>query len=80
MLIKGYDAGPLVPGESLLVHPGFWSNYLLAMCSDGECPERWFQSGSARTAPMSMPCPRSSSILSAGQHSGCRQKTAPEPW
>ncbi|MFE0447311.1 hypothetical protein [Streptomyces fungicidicus] len=46
MLIKGYDVGPLVPGESLLVHPGFWSNYLLAMCSDGECPERpvpeWF--------------------------------------
>ncbi|MER5312844.1 hypothetical protein ABT034_34310 [Streptomyces sp. NPDC002773] len=46
MLIKGYDAGPLVPGESLLVHPGFWSNYLLAMCSDGGCVERpvpeWF--------------------------------------
>ncbi|WP_406858787.1 hypothetical protein ABZO31_00440 [Streptomyces sp. HUAS MG47] len=33
-------------GESLLVHPGFWSNYLLAMCSDGGCAERpvpeWF--------------------------------------
>lgn len=46
MLIKGYDIGPLVPGESLLVRPGFWSNYLLAMCSDGECAERpvpeWF--------------------------------------
>lgn len=46
MLIKGYDVGPLVPGESQLVHPGFWSNYLLAMCSDGGCPERpvpeWF--------------------------------------
>ncbi|MFB7214177.1 hypothetical protein [Streptomyces sp. NPDC056255] len=46
MLIKGYDVGPLVPGESLLVHPGFWSNYLLAMCSDGGCAERpvpeWF--------------------------------------
>ncbi|TXS21331.1 hypothetical protein EAO70_07880 [Streptomyces sp. adm13(2018)] len=46
MLIKGYDVGPLVPGESLLVHPGFWSNYLLAMCSDGGCGERsvpeWF--------------------------------------
>ncbi|MEU6666103.1 hypothetical protein [Streptomyces sp. NPDC046727] len=46
MLIKGYDIGPLVPGESLLVHPGFWSNYLLAMCSDGGCAERpvpeWF--------------------------------------
>ena len=51
MLIKGYDVGPLVPGESLLVHPGFWSNYLLAMCSDGECPERpvpeWFSEDGA---------------------------------
>ncbi|MFI8345738.1 hypothetical protein ACIF8W_37605 [Streptomyces sp. NPDC085639] len=46
MLIKGYDLGPLVPGESLLVRPGFWSNYLLALCSDGACAERpdpeWF--------------------------------------
>ncbi|MEV6781722.1 hypothetical protein [Streptomyces sp. NPDC051098] len=45
-MIKGYDGGPLVPGESLLDHPGFWSNYLLAMCSDGGCAERpvpeWF--------------------------------------
>ncbi|MFE7583005.1 hypothetical protein ACFU5Y_15810 [Streptomyces gardneri] len=46
MLIKGYDVGPLVAGESLLARPGFWSNYLLAMCSDGGCAERpvpeWF--------------------------------------
>jgi hypothetical protein len=46
VLIKGYDAGPLVAGESLLARPGFWSNYLLAMCSDGGCAERpvpeWF--------------------------------------
>ncbi|MFE7480649.1 hypothetical protein [Streptomyces sp. NPDC057552] len=46
MLIKGYDDGPLVPGESLLLHPGFWSNCLLAMCGDGGCAERpvpeWF--------------------------------------
>ncbi|GGV46772.1 hypothetical protein GCM10010495_75480 [Kitasatospora herbaricolor] len=46
MLIKGYNFGPLVPGESLLVHLGFWSNYLLALCSDGGCAERpvpeWF--------------------------------------
>ncbi|RST16520.1 hypothetical protein E2C00_17195 [Streptomyces sp. WAC05374] len=46
MLIKGYDLGPLVPGEPLLVDPGFWSNHLLAMCSDGTCVERpvpeWF--------------------------------------
>ncbi|MGW4285495.1 hypothetical protein ACWEIK_00950 [Streptomyces sp. NPDC004673] len=46
MLIKGYDVGPLVAGESLLARSGFWSNYLLAMCSDGGCAERpvpeWF--------------------------------------
>ncbi|MEU9918012.1 hypothetical protein [Streptomyces sp. NPDC051001] len=46
MLLNGYNLGPLVPGESLLVQAGFWSNYLLAMCSDGGCPERpvpeWF--------------------------------------
>ncbi|MFE0856910.1 hypothetical protein [Streptomyces mutabilis] len=46
MLIKGYDVGPLVPGESLLDRPGFWSNYLLAMCSGGGCAEHpvpeWF--------------------------------------
>ncbi|MFD4507337.1 hypothetical protein [Streptomyces sp. NPDC058457] len=46
MLIKGYDDSPLVPGESLLARPGFWSNYLLAMCGDGACAERpvpdWF--------------------------------------
>lgn len=51
MLIKGYGGGPLVPGESLLVHPGFWSNYLLALCSDGGCAERpvpeWFGEDSA---------------------------------
>ncbi|MFB7554874.1 hypothetical protein [Streptomyces brevispora] len=35
MLIEGYDDGPLVAGESLLARSGFWSNYLLAMCSDG---------------------------------------------
>lgn len=46
MLIKGYDVGPLVAGESLLARPGCWSNYLLAMCSDGGCAEgpvpEWF--------------------------------------
>ncbi|MFC9948989.1 hypothetical protein ACFVIN_00085 [Streptomyces prasinus] len=45
-MIKGYDVGPLVPGELLLVRPGFWSNYLLVMCSEGGCAERpvpeWF--------------------------------------
>ncbi|OPF72800.1 hypothetical protein VT50_0229730 [Streptomyces antioxidans] len=57
MLIKGYDVGPLVPGESLLVHPGFWSNYLLAMCSDGGCIERpvpgWFGEDGADADAMS---------------------------
>ncbi|MGW0831487.1 hypothetical protein [Streptomyces prunicolor] len=46
MLIKGYDDGPLVAGETLLARPGFWSNHLLAMCGDGACAERpvpeWF--------------------------------------
>ncbi|MFF3208976.1 hypothetical protein [Streptomyces sp. NPDC002962] len=46
MLIKGYDDGPLVAGESLLARPGFWSNYLLAMCGDGSSAARavpeWF--------------------------------------
>ncbi|GAA0274364.1 hypothetical protein GCM10010302_10000 [Streptomyces polychromogenes] len=46
MLIKGYDAGPLVPGESLPARPGFWSNHLLPMCGLGGCAERpdpeWF--------------------------------------
>ncbi|MFB7997627.1 hypothetical protein ACFC4G_32975 [Streptomyces sp. NPDC056002] len=39
MLIKGYDDGPLVAGESLLARLGFWSNYLLVLCSDGSCGE-----------------------------------------
>ncbi|MER5935151.1 hypothetical protein [Streptomyces sp. NPDC002054] len=46
MLIQGYDDGPLVAGEPLLARPGFWSNYLMAMCGDGTCVERpvpdWF--------------------------------------
>ncbi|WP_353946908.1 hypothetical protein ABII15_38315 [Streptomyces sp. HUAS MG91] len=39
MLIKGYDEGPLVAGESLLARLGFWSNHLLVLCSDGSCGE-----------------------------------------
>lgn len=43
MLIEGYDVGPLVAGESLLARPGFWANYLLAICSDGGRPvPEWF--------------------------------------
>ncbi|MET9608227.1 hypothetical protein ABZZ17_24705 [Streptomyces sp. NPDC006512] len=46
MLINGYDDGPLVAGEPLLARLGFWSNYLLTICSDGACAERavpeWF--------------------------------------
>ncbi|MGW8885838.1 hypothetical protein [Streptomyces sp. NPDC055749] len=57
MLIKGYDDGPLVAGESLLARLGFWSNYLLAMCSDGACAERpspeWFGDDGADSDAMS---------------------------
>ncbi|WP_405900211.1 hypothetical protein OG242_24595 [Streptomyces sp. NBC_00727] len=46
MLTEGYDACPLVPGESLMARPGFWSTHLLAMCADGGCTEQpvpeWF--------------------------------------
>ncbi|MFF8414634.1 hypothetical protein [Streptomyces omiyaensis] len=46
MLIEGYDADPVVPGEPLLLRPGFWSNHLLAVCGEGECAGRpvpeWF--------------------------------------
>ncbi|MDQ0990528.1 hypothetical protein QFZ74_001756 [Streptomyces sp. V3I7] len=40
MRIKGYDHGPLVAGEPLLDRPGFWSNYLLAMCGYGSSTAR----------------------------------------
>ncbi|MFC8825889.1 hypothetical protein ACFT9I_11090 [Streptomyces sp. NPDC057137] len=57
MLIKGYDDGPLVAGESLLARLGFWSNYLLAMCIDGACAERpapeWFGDDGADADAMS---------------------------
>ncbi|WP_406212089.1 hypothetical protein [Streptomyces canus] len=57
MLIKGYDDGPLVAGESLLARLGFWSNYLPMMCSDGACVERpapeWFGDDGADVDAMS---------------------------
>ncbi|MFJ5220468.1 hypothetical protein ACIP98_38015 [Streptomyces sp. NPDC088354] len=57
MLIEGYDDGPLVAGESLLARPGFWSNYLLAMCSDGSSAARpvpeWFGDDGADTDALS---------------------------
>jgi hypothetical protein len=57
MLIKGYDDGPLVPGESLLARPGFWSNHLPAVCGDGACTERpapeWFGEDGADADAMS---------------------------
>ncbi|MFH9958507.1 hypothetical protein ACH4OX_30410 [Streptomyces roseolus] len=62
MLIKGYDADPLVTGESLPARPGFWSNCLLAMCSDGECAERpvpeWFDDDGADVDALSERMPR----------------------
>ncbi|MFC9943835.1 hypothetical protein [Streptomyces pratensis] len=46
MLIKGYDDRPLAAGETLLTRPGFWSNYLMAICGDRTGAERavpeWF--------------------------------------
>ncbi|MFF8422412.1 hypothetical protein [Streptomyces sp. NPDC015680] len=57
MLIKGYDDAPLVAGEPLLARLGFWTNYLLAMCSDGACAERpapeWFGDDGADADAMS---------------------------
>ncbi|MFF3467145.1 hypothetical protein [Streptomyces sp. NPDC002619] len=56
MLIKGYDDGPLVAGESLLARPGFWSNYLM-MCGDGSSATRpvpeWFGDDGADTDALS---------------------------
>ncbi|MFD7853486.1 hypothetical protein ACFV6B_04210 [Streptomyces microflavus] len=57
MLIKGYDNGPLVAGEQLLARPGFWSNYLLAMCNWGTSAARpvpeWFGDDGADTDALS---------------------------
>ncbi|MDD9376079.1 hypothetical protein M8Z33_05225 [Streptomyces sp. ZAF1911] len=57
MLIKGYGDGPLVAGESLLDRPGFWSNYLMAMCGDGSSAARpvpeWFGDDGADTDALS---------------------------
>ncbi|MFC5199880.1 hypothetical protein [Streptomyces kaempferi] len=57
MLIKGYDNGPLVAGESLLARPGFWSNYLMAMCGDGAGVDHpipdWFGDDGADTDALS---------------------------
>ncbi|WP_037627879.1 hypothetical protein [Streptomyces aureus] len=56
MLIKGYDDGPLVAGESLPARPGFWSNYLM-MCCDGASATRpvpeWFGDDGADTDALS---------------------------
>ncbi|MER6117296.1 hypothetical protein [Streptomyces sp. NPDC001743] len=57
MLIKGYEDGPLFAGEALPARRGFWSNHLLAMCSDGACTERpvpeWFGDDGADADAMS---------------------------
>ncbi|MEU9092109.1 hypothetical protein [Streptomyces sp. NPDC048428] len=53
VLIKGRDNSPLVAGEPLLTRPGFWSNYLLAMCDWGTNAVRptpaWFGDDAADT-------------------------------
>ncbi|WP_052069568.1 hypothetical protein [Streptacidiphilus albus] len=43
VLVKGYDYGPLVPGEALLGRAEIWSNHLLGMC--------WSSSGATRPMP-----------------------------
>ncbi|MEU1347616.1 hypothetical protein ACFYPA_12325 [Streptomyces sp. NPDC005775] len=59
MLIDRYDDGPLVAGESLLARPGFWSNFLLAVCGDGASGARpvpeWFGDDGARIADTPSP-------------------------
>ncbi|MEV7603003.1 hypothetical protein AB0O91_37115 [Kitasatospora sp. NPDC089797] len=44
MLIDGYDEDPLVAGEELLSHPGFWAAYLMWMCEteEDEPAAEWF--------------------------------------
>ncbi|MER7850316.1 hypothetical protein ABTZ03_41025 [Kitasatospora sp. NPDC096077] len=44
MLIDGYDGDPLVAGEELLSHPGFWATYLMWMCEteEDEPSAEWF--------------------------------------
>ncbi|MFC8226516.1 hypothetical protein [Streptomyces sp. NPDC057287] len=46
MVIEGYGDGPLGAGEPLLARPGFWSNYLSAICAGGADAARplpeWF--------------------------------------
>ncbi|MET9852468.1 hypothetical protein ABZY57_05880 [Streptomyces sp. NPDC006450] len=55
--MRGYDDGPLIAGESLLARPGFWSNYLMAMCGDGSGTTRplpeWFGDDGADTDALS---------------------------
>ncbi|MGW3691943.1 hypothetical protein [Streptomyces sp. NPDC005125] len=47
----------MVAGESLLARPGFWSNYLMAMCGDGSSAARpvpeWFGDDGADTDALS---------------------------
>ncbi|MFB7669581.1 hypothetical protein ACFC1R_37715 [Kitasatospora sp. NPDC056138] len=46
MLIDGHDNDPLVAGEELVSHPGFWAAYLMWMCEtddeEGEPAAEWF--------------------------------------
>lgn len=57
MLIKGYEYGPLVPGEVLLDRRGLWANHLLGLCgpdSEGSRPgPEWFGDDDADTDAMS---------------------------
>jgi hypothetical protein len=57
MLIRGYEYGPLVPGEALLDRRGLWANHLLGLCrpdSEGSRPgPEWFGDDGADTDAMS---------------------------
>ncbi|GEB57075.1 hypothetical protein GCM10017674_66810 [Streptomyces gardneri] len=72
MLIKAYDVGPLVPGESLLVHPGFWSNYLLSMCRWRVC--RAPGSGVVRRGRRRYRCPVRGPLPSSVGHDSCQPR------
>ncbi|MEV7558954.1 hypothetical protein [Streptomyces sp. NPDC089795] len=57
MQIKGYNDGSLTADEPLLPRPGFWSNYLTAMCGDGSSAaspiSEWFGDDGADTDGLS---------------------------
>ncbi|MFG2987179.1 hypothetical protein ACGFYQ_39065 [Streptomyces sp. NPDC048258] len=51
MLINGFDDAPLVAGEELVCHPGFWAAHLMWMCDpeeyEGPPTPEWFGADAA---------------------------------